>query len=103
MKKPHCQGDVVFIPEPFETKDLEVIESPVVQHGEATGHAHRLDAGDWTLYSDVKNKTRHLRVVQPVSLRHEEHDPVTLAPGDYKINIVREYDHFKEEARQVAD
>jgi hypothetical protein len=34
---------------------------------------------------------------------HEEHQPITVPPGTYVVRIVREYDHFSEEARYVAD
>jgi hypothetical protein len=34
---------------------------------------------------------------------HEEHSPVEIPPGEYEIGRVREYDHFREEARPVID
>ena len=34
---------------------------------------------------------------------HEEHNAITIKKGDYEIGIVQEYDHFAEEARNVAD
>jgi len=44
-----------------------------------------------------------LRVVNPVLLKHQEHSPIKLPPGDYKIGIQREYDPFEQIIREVAD
>jgi len=97
------QGDVLFHAETIPSGDLKPIQSPIVQHGEATGHAHRLYGGEYEFVTHIKNKTRHLRVVTPVMLRHEEHKPIEIPPGEYRIGIVREYDHLEEEAREVRD
>lgn len=35
--------------------------------------------------------------------KHEEHKPVSLGKGIWKVGIVREYDPFEEEARKVRD
>lgn len=75
----------------------------VLQEGEATGHAHRLYGDGFTVFEEPKTKEKYLRLVQPAALRHEEHKQIDLPPGNYRIGIVREYDHFSEEARRVAD
>ena len=73
-------------------------------HGEATGHAHRLHGDGFTVYDHPTTRRKHLRVVKDnVMLRHEEHKPFAIPPGDYVVEGVREYDHFDEEARQVVD
>lgn len=46
---------------------------------------------------------KYIEIVEPTELRHEEHRPITIPEGYYKIEIVREYDHFAEESRQVMD
>lgn len=101
-KLPYQQGDTLYyaepIPEGAEKKEFDGI----VQHGEATGHAHRLSGGDFE-YFETPQKTRHLKIVKTTELFHEEHKKITLEPGEYRIGIVREYDHFDEEARQVVD
>lgn len=74
----------------------------VLAEGEVTGHAHVIDKvadlefveKDGMFY--IKNKT-------PVTVKHEEHKPVTIPAGTWQIRGVREYDHFAEEARRVAD
>lgn len=100
--KQYQQGDVVLhtvaIPETAKKKELK---NGIVQHGEATGHAHKL-TGNFE-YFETPQKTRHLRLLEPVALTHEEHNKIIIPPGEYRIGIVTEYDHFDEEARQVVD
>lgn len=96
------QGDVLIKPAVIPA-DAVATKGSVLQEGEATGHAHRLHGDGFTVYENPKTRKRHLRLVKPTALRHEEHKEIALPPGDYEIDIVREYDHFEEEARRVAD
>lgn len=117
------QGDVLFHPVtiPNETQLTREL-SPVVQHGEHTGHKHQIwDHGmevgffretempqvhevNWKLFRNPSTGDRYLKVIdKPVDLKHEEHKTISIPPGEYKIGIVREYDHFKEESREVVD
>lgn len=69
--------------------------------GEVTGHYHEatgpgvslLDYGDRIV----------LNAPQGSTITHQEHAPLELPPGKYERSIVREYDHFAEEARNVLD
>ena len=71
-------------------------------NGEHTGHHHTVTVGDAELYEH--EGTLFLRVTsEEAVLTHQEHGPVTLPAGDYKVGIVQEYDHFAEEARDVRD
>ena len=97
------QGDVIFHLEKIPEGKFSKIKTNVIQEGEATGHAHRLHDGEYEFIQDTKTKERYLRVVKDSVVRHEEHKPITLPPGDYRIGIVREYDHFDEEVRAVVD
>ena len=36
-------------------------------------------------------------------IRHEEHDPITLPQGLYRVRIVREFDHLTQRTRNVVD
>lgn len=76
-------------------------EGLIVQHGEHTNHSHRLDSG--TVYINPQTKIKYLTLVQDTTISHEEHKPIRLPRGTYEIGIVREYDHFSEEARAVVD
>lgn len=93
-------GDVQLKPSIIPKADK--IKTNVLQEGEHTGHAHRLYGDGFTVF-ETKEKQKYLRVVKPVALRHEEHKEIMIPPGDYVINITREYDHFLEESRQVQD
>ena len=63
----------------------------ILAFGEATGHAPRITAptevaGLWDAGAE-----RFLQVIQTVALKHEEHLPVTIAPGIYRVAIQCEY------------
>lgn len=109
------QGDVYLSKVPCSVtpgKRIPASERGVVlAYGEVTGHAHVLDSHKVELYelpteltSEVPEAAngRLLRVLEPVSLRHEEHGDINLEPGDYYIGIQIEWDDM-EEWRRVAD
>jgi hypothetical protein len=97
---PNQQGDVIL-------KRVEKVRGKKLTHlvlaeGEKTGHKHQIIEGDAELYEE--NGTLYLRVNSDQAiLAHEEHKHQVIKKGDYQIGIVREYDHFAEEARNVAD
>lgn len=98
------QGDVYFtaakeIPKGAKEKEKSQ-RGFVIAEGEATGHAHVVD-DDVKLYE--KNGVLYLKTEKEVEVRHEEHRPVTIGKGIWRVGIVREYDPFAEEARQVRD
>ena len=39
----------------------------------------------------------------PIEIQHEEHDTITLPPGQYVVKIVREFNHITRRAQYVAD
>ena len=39
----------------------------------------------------------------PYTAHNDEHKPIEIERGNYIIGIVKEYDHFSEEAREVMD
>jgi hypothetical protein len=102
MKKQYVQGDVILVPvETMQGKKQERTERGyVLADGESTGHAHTVQDEIEMMISDagmfVASET-------PFTITHEEHKPITVPPGKYEVKRVQEYDHFKEEARQVAD
>ena len=94
------QGDVIVEKcESFEGKKLEHL---VLETGEVTGHAHRISSGLAELFES--GSIKYLRVLSDEAiLTHEEHNQIVLPKGIYKVRKVREYDHFTEENRYVAD
>lgn len=76
-------------------------DKAILQRGDATGHAHRIDGKGFNQYQGWRD--RFLELTKTVTLKHEEHKPITLPPGIYRIGIVREVDHFAKETRYVRD
>ena len=73
----------------------------ILAYGELTGHRHHLKdehvqlyAGDDRLYMVITGS--------PATLWHEEHDPITFAPGIYEIRRQREWSDRQEPVR-VSD
>ncbi len=100
------QGDVLLVPVaqvPAGTR-VERRGSIVLAHGEATGHAHRVDDPRAELHTDGR-RTRFLVVTgdEPVTLAHEEHDPLLVAPGAWEIRRQREYEPTPRRQRWVMD
>lgn len=112
-KKPlmYRQGDVLIVAvDAIPNNATEVPRTDrgvVLAEGEVTGHAHRIPSRSAMLYR-TENDARYLRVEgtsggkrEAVSLQHEEHSPVTLPPGNYRISLHREYQ--PDAIRVVAD
>ena len=93
------QGDVFLTPEilPVGAKKLR---HKILAKGESTGHAHVADA-ESELYE--YEGTLYLIAETGVQVKHEEHKPINVPAGTWKIGIIREYDPFEEEIRQVKD
>lgn len=95
------QGDVILI----RVDDAEVgAEVPregervVLAHGEVTGHAHAIAERDAVLFETKTQQdaalmlgARILKASATVTLRHEEHAPITVPAGTYRVQIQREY------------
>jgi hypothetical protein len=76
----------------------------VLAEGEHTGHAHRIaniETDICELYE--KDGVLYIKANNPCNLTHEEHKQITIPEGIWEIGIVKEYDHFLEEARNVED
>lgn len=100
-------GDVILRLEslPDDFASMEKVEDNCLAYGELTGHAHAIvgEPHQFQLRECRETKMRHLRVVEPVLLKHQEHEQIKLPPGDYRIDIQREYDPFEKLSRRVVD
>ena len=110
------QGDVVITE---ITKEEEKVcaglveekhegKSAILAYGEATGHTHQLKPVDNVLVTTFKGKYAQ----EPdyfqvdgggITLYHEEHNPITLPEGKYKVRIVREFNHMTRRSERVWD
>ena len=73
----------------------------ILAEGETTGHMHRVKERA-ELYRD-KNGQFYLSAHGPVTITHEEHKPITIPGGFYKVGIVQEYDYIEMQSRKVQD
>jgi hypothetical protein len=73
----------------------------ILAEGEVTGHAHRIEDLGLAEVLEIKNGL-YLRVGEEgVRIVHEEHAPIVLEPGNYEVEVQREY--TPAEIRNVAD
>ena len=85
------QGDIFIV----QTDGVPVGAAPqlhcVLAEGEATGHSHRIDqTGAARLF--LHQQTLFLRVTADAAVvTHDEHGPITLPRGDYRVWRQREY------------
>lgn len=94
------QGDVL-IKKVAEVKGKK-LNHLILAKGEKTGHCHTITEGEAELFEH--EGTLFLRVIsEKAILTHQEHKTVEIPQGEYEIGIVKEYDHFTEEAKKVQD
>ena len=106
-------GDVIVRRQKLPKNFSELKQEPndALAYGEATGHLHKLFRAHPDMISggaafDLRigdGGLKFLKVLEPVCLKHQEHEPRIIPPGDYVIEIQREYDPFTKLARSVAD
>ena len=87
----------------------------VFAFGEVTGHTHRVEMSEMLKNAEItmhmgyndkagKDVPESFQVKgADVELQHEEHDTITLPPGNYVVKIVREFNHITRRAQYVAD
>lgn len=82
------------------TKQVPIGGRIILAHGEATGHHHSVDAhkADW--WKDAAGE-QFVTVHEPTEVVHQEHAPIALPPGRYRVRRQREYS--PEAIRNVAD
>lgn len=94
------QGDCLL--KPIQTCDFKTRKQDnVLLAGEATGHYHRVTEGDFDLYQEANRIV--LNAITSCTVTHEEHKPITIPPGIYEVDQVREFDHLEKTMRRVID
>jgi hypothetical protein len=93
------QGDVFLVRSIIPVDAKKILQRPLA-YGEVTGHSHKIEE-DIEMYE--LDGVLYLKTDRPVDLKHEEHNPITIDKGTWKVGIVQEYDAFAEEARKVQD
>jgi hypothetical protein len=96
------QGDVLLERVEHDVKGKKIRATKkrhILAHGEATGHAHTVDADCAELVEFEGN--RFLRVAAATQLVHQEHAAIDLEPGTYRVS--RQLEYSPEEIRRVLD
>jgi hypothetical protein len=100
------QGDVLMIA--VDAIPNDAVEQPrdesdrvVLAYGEATGHGHALHEPGVAMLR-AANQEVFLRVLEPSTLVHEEHDRIAIPPGLYRVVRQREWSDADKPTR-VAD
>lgn len=62
----------------------------VLAHGEVTGHHHSFREHSVALL-EAPGGERFLTLKRSATLQHQEHDPITLPAGNYRVRRQREY------------
>ncbi len=86
------QGDVFLLEVtdlPTDAIEQNTPEKIVLAYGEVTGHTHAVSSRDARLF--VSNDKRFLKVKELALLVHEEHSPILLNRGTYRVVQQREY------------
>ena len=73
----------------------------ILAEGEATGHSHCIEEKDSQLL-EVGN-TIVLDLKNIAVIEHQEHGPITLAPGLWEVGRVQEFDYLTQMKKQVVD
>ena len=95
------QGDVFIAPVPSIPRGAKPRAGGVLVEGELTGHSHRV-ADLRTAEVLEANATLFLRVLaDTTTIIHQEHGPITLPRGTYRVWGQREYS--PEAIRRVLD
>lgn len=82
------QGDVLFTRIEQLPEGLTLRKSSVIVEGEVTGHSHRLVEG--RILEDAQGYL-FLEVLKATQIIHQEHNPIHLEPGYYRVVRQREY------------
>jgi hypothetical protein len=98
------QGDILVelipaLPEKL-TREKAKDGRLIVAEGELTGHHHSVAARNGQLYRDVAG-ILYLLILKKALMKHQEHGPIELPPGAYRVTRQREYS--PQEIRHVQD
>lgn len=101
------QGDVLLSVAklPDGCKRIEDKRGIVLAEGEHTGHFHGIESDGEVALMEAPDKRRYLvnNTSSPITIRHQEHKPVTVEPGIWAVGQVHEYDWFQQMERRAVD
>lgn len=93
-------GDVMIEKVPGLPEKKRQAQHLILAHGEVTGHSHRIQESDNAQLFETPDGL-FLHVTTEATVVHEEHAPIGLPEGYYRVWRQREYS--PEEIRTVRD
>lgn len=93
-------GDVLIAPAEAIPQNARRSSQAVLAYGEITGHSHRIEDPDKAEVWEYQGE-RFLKLLAPARVIHEEHQPIALEPGIYRVWQQREY--TPEAIRRILD
>lgn len=84
-------GDLLIVEVNGIPKDAEKQEDGILAKGEITGHHHRISDGSKAALM-IAAGIAYIKALQNTEITHEEHDTITLPPGDYQVIRQQEYE-----------
>jgi len=94
------QGDLLFIRRTEDVPEGDILTDGIVARGEATGHNHKITPGVKAALIMAAGMM-YIKAAEACSIDHQEHETVTLPPGNWTVQRQREYQ--PDGWRQVAD
>lgn len=99
-KKPHRQGDLLFVPRPSyrnytgDKKSPDFRKNGIIREGEATGHHHRIkDLTTANVFLPQDGRPIVVTGERGATVTHPEHGPIKLDPDTtYDVHFAREHD-----------
>lgn len=103
MKYRH--GDVIInLTDKASGKKIKHDGSFILALGEATGHHHKITVVDPVDMEVRETPAGYILVLHKSgTLTHQEHGPLTIAPGMYQVGHEREYNWFELATHRVID
>jgi hypothetical protein len=84
-------GDVLIAQTPSIPEPATHFPGSILVRGEATGHSHHIGDPTTAEIWIARNREMYLKVLSSTRILHEEHGPITLPPGNYRVWQQREY------------
>ena len=84
-------GDILVAPVQEVPADARPLQHLVLAEGELTGHAHRISERDAAILFEASDGLFLRVTAQQATLAHQEHGPISLPRGEYRVWRQREY------------
>lgn len=94
-------GDVLIAPAAAIPERARPRTSPILAYGEVTGHSHRIAEPESAEFFELDGIIFMNVIAESATVVHEEHRPITLPRGTYRVWQQREY--TPTQSRRVAD